>query len=239
MTKSPTPKVTAKKARTTHRKPNRKVAAEKASISHRKKAPNVADERVRDQHREAAVEVRNAQVSDAMSALSESNIVRQFGATQGQVSMRARAEKKAAQQIEDFHAQVPASMRALIERNVAQTHALYEHTASALVAAFENWEASLDAAGQGVVALNRKIIDIAGRNISTGFDLATRLVASNNLAEAFGVQTAFWRKQLSELRMQAEEVRVLLEKVTSNVVEPIKSQMTREIDEFLRRIKST
>src|SRR4026208_2005292 len=30
MTKSPTPKVTAKKARTTHRKPNRKVAAEKA-----------------------------------------------------------------------------------------------------------------------------------------------------------------------------------------------------------------
>jgi hypothetical protein len=239
MTKSPTPKVTAKKARTTHRKPNRKVAAEKASISHRKKAPNVADERVRDQHREAAVEVRNAQVSDAMSALSESNIVRQFGTTQVQVSMRARDEKNAAQQIEDFHAQVPASMRALIERNVAQTHAVYEHTASALVAAFENWEASLDAAGQGVVALNRKITDIAGRNISTGFDLATRLVASNNLAEAFGVQTAFWRKQLSELRMQAEEVRVLLEKVTSNVVEPIKSQLTREIDEFLRRIKST
>jgi hypothetical protein len=129
-------------------------------------------------------------------------------------------------------------MRALIERNVAQTHALYEQTASALVAAFENWEASLDAAGQGVIALNRKITDIAGRNISTGFDLATRLVASNNLAEAFGVQTAFWRKQLSELRMQAEEVRVLLEKVTCNVVEPIKSQMTREIDEFLRRIGS-
>jgi len=212
MTKSPTPKVTApkvtaKKARTTHRKPNRKVAVEKASPSHRKKAPNVADARVRDD-RKTAVEVRGAQVSG-------SNIVSKFGTTQ-----------------------VPASMRALIERNVAQTHALYEHTASALVAAFENWEASLDAAGQGVIALNRKITDIAGRNISTGFDLATRLVASNNLAEAFGVQTAFWRKQLSELRMQAEEVRVLLEKVTCNVVEPIKSQMTREIDEFLRRIGS-
>jgi hypothetical protein len=239
MTKSPTPKVTAKKARTTHRKPNRKVAAEKASTSHQKKAPNVVDARVRDNNRKTAVEVRDAQVSDAMSALSESNIVRQFGTTQVQVSMRARDEKNAAQQIEDFHAQVPASMRALIERNVAQTHALYEHTASAFVAAFENWEASLDAAGQGAVALNRKIIDIAGRNISTGFDLATRLVASNNLAEAFGLQTAFWRKQLSELRMQAEEVRVLIEKVTSNVVEPIKSQMTREIDEFLRRIRST
>ena len=237
MTKSPAPKATAKKARTTHRKPNRKVAAEKASTSHRKEAPNVADARVRDD-RKTAVESCGAQVSDALSALFESNIVRQFGTTQVQVSMRARDEKNAAQQIEDFHAQVPPSMRALIERNVAQTHALYEHTASALVAAFENWEASLDAAGQGVIALNRKITDIAGRNISTGFDLATRLVASNNLAEAFGVQTAFWRKQLSELRMQAEEVRVLLEKVTCNVVEPIKSQMTREIDEFLRRIGS-
>jgi hypothetical protein len=47
------------------------------------------------------------------------------------------------------------------------------------------------------------------------------------------------RKQLSELRMQAEEVRALLEKVTSNVVEPIKSQTTRDIDEFLTRIRST
>ena len=106
MTKSPTPKVTApkvtaKKARTTHRKPNRKVAVEKASPSHRKKAPNVADARVRDD-RKTAVEVRGAQVSG-------SNIVSKFGTTQVQVSMRARDEKNAAQQIEDFYAQVPAS----------------------------------------------------------------------------------------------------------------------------------
>ena len=44
---------------------------------------------------------------------------------------------------------------------------------------------------------------------------------------------------ISELRMQAEEVRALLEKVASNVVEPIKSQTTRDIDEFLTRIGST
>jgi hypothetical protein len=33
----------------------------------------------------------------------------------------------------------------------------------------------------------------------------------------FPVQAAFWRKQFGELRMQAEEVRVLLEKVTESV----------------------
>src|SRR6188474_1905184 len=113
MTKSPTPKVTAKKARTTHRKPNRKVAAEKASASHRKKASNVADARVRDDCK-TAVESCGAQVSDAMSALFESNIVRQFGTTQVSLNACAR-QKNGAQQIEDFHAQVPASMRALIE----------------------------------------------------------------------------------------------------------------------------
>jgi hypothetical protein len=42
----------------------------------------------------------------------------------------------------------------------------------------------------------------------------------------FPVQAAYWHKQLGELRMQAEEVRVLLEKVTESVAEPIKAQVT-------------
>jgi hypothetical protein len=44
------------------------------------------------------------------------------------------------------------------------------------------------------------------------------------------VQADYWRRQLGELSMQAEEVRVLLQKVTSSVVEPIKAQVTREIN---------
>ena len=40
------------------------------------------------------------------------------------------------------------------------------------------------------------------------------------------MQAAYWRKQFGELRMQAEEVRVLLEKVTDSVTEPIKVQVT-------------
>jgi hypothetical protein len=140
--------------------------------------------------------------------------------------MPTSAKGRVDHQIEEFHPQVPASMRALAEMNVAQTRAVYQRSANAFDAAFESWEDCLDAAGQGAVALNRKIMDIAERNISTGFDLATRLARAKNPVEAIEMQAAYWRKQFGELKMQAEEVRTLLERVTDSAAEPIKAQVT-------------
>jgi len=229
MTKSLSRKVvTKKKAQTASRKARHKVAAERASTSSRVKAPSVDEE----------VRINDPQVApDAMSA--PSTTVSRFGATEVQVSMHGLAAKSAPQQIEDFRAEVPASLRELVERTVAQTRSFYQQSADAFQEAFESWESSLDAAGQGAVALNHKIVDIADRNIRSSLDLATRLVACNDLAEAMELKAAYWRQQLSELRMQAEEVRVLIEKVTCNVTEPIKAQVTRDMDEFIRRLRST
>jgi hypothetical protein len=67
-------------------------------------------------------------------------------------------------------------------------------------------------------------MDIAERNISTGFDLATRLARAKNPVEAIEMQAAYWRKQFGELRMQAEEVRTLLERVTDSVRRPSRSR---------------
>ena len=103
----------------------------------------------------------------------------------------------------------------------------------------DTWEKSSDAAGQGVVALNRKIVDIAERNISAGFDLATKLAGAKNLAEVMELQAAYWRKQFGELKLQAEEVRALSTKVTADVAEPIKAQVARHIDESTRRSTSS
>ena len=107
-------------------------------------------------------------------------------------SSKAAAEKaretyrKAAAQFEDFagDTQVPEAMRALAEKNIAQTREIYERSKDALDAVLESWERSFDAVGQGAVALNRKVIDIAQRNINSGFDLAKSLAAAKNLAEA-------------------------------------------------------
>ena len=88
----------------------------------------------------------------------------------------------------------------------------------------------MDAAGQGAVALNRKIIDIAQRNINSGFDLARNLAAAKNLAEAMELHAAYWKKQFGALQSQAEEMRTLSSKVTADAAEPIKAQMTRGLD---------
>ena len=210
-----TSKVSAKKAHPTHRKPTSQVAAEKASNAHRKETPKVATETVRGTHRKVAAkfqEFRAPQKPHAMPAFAEGGL-NEFRATAVPASAKGRVDH----QIEELHTQVPASMRALAEMNVAQTRALYQRSANAFEAAFESWQDCLDAAGQGAVAFNRKIMDIAERNISTGFDLATRLARAKNPVEAIELQAAYWRKQFGELRMQAEEVRTLLERVTDSV----------------------
>ena len=82
---------------------------------------------------------------------------------------------------------MPESMRALAEKSVAQTRELYVHS---LEAVLESWERFVVAAGQGALALNRKAIDIARRNINSGFGLAERLAGAKNLAEAMELQAS-------------------------------------------------
>ena len=103
--------------------------------------------------------------------------------------------------------QVPDTLRALTERNVAQTREQYERSKNTLKAVLKSWEKSFGAAGQGAVALNSKIIDIAERNINTAFDLVMGLAGARNLAEVMELQAGYWRKLLGALQTQAEEGR--------------------------------
>lgn len=131
-------------------------------------------------------------------------------------------------QFEEFRDnQVPDSMRALTESGVAQTRELYERSKNVVQSVLESWHKSFGAAGQGAVAVNRKIFDIAERNISSSFDLVKDLAGAKNFAEAMELQTTYWRKQLDQWRAQAEEVRTLSTKITANVAEPMKAQGMR------------
>ena len=93
-------------------------------------------------------------------------------------------------------------------------------------------EKTFDAAGQGAVAFNRKIIDIAQRNVNSGFDLAKSLAGAKNLAEAMELQGAYWRKQFGALAAQAEEVRALSTKMAAAASEPLKEQVKRGVGEL-------
>ena len=99
---------------------------------------------------------------------------------------------------------------------------------STLVATLER---TFDAAGQGVVAFNRKIIDIAQRNVNSGFDLANSLAGAKNLAEIVELQAACWRKMFAALTSQAEEVPALSTKVVADAGEPLKGHLMNSVDE--------
>jgi phasin family protein len=81
------------------------------------------------------------------------------------------------------------------------------------------------------VALNRKIIDIARRNINSSFDLAKNLARAKNPVEAMEMQADHWREQLDRLTAQAEAMRTLSTQVAADVAKPTK----RGMDEFKRR----
>jgi len=130
-----------------------------------------------------------------------------------------------------FDTAIPEAMRAFAGTAVMQSREAYERAKTTLDAGIEAVERSYDAAGQAATALNRKIIDIAQRNVNSGFDLAKSLASAKNLAEVVELQGAYWRKQLEALMEQAEEVRELSVNASVDVAEPIKRHATHQAEQ--------
>ena len=129
-------------------------------------------------------------------------------------------------------AAVPETVRAMVEKAVDQSREVYDRSKDALDASVATFERTFDAAGQGAVAFNRKLIDIAQRNVNSGFDLAKSLAGAKNLSEMVEFQAAYWQKLLGALTSQAEEVRALSTKMAAAAGEPLKEQMKRRVDDL-------
>jgi hypothetical protein len=158
---------------------SRKARTAKSSSKRTRKnktAPKVVAENVRGAYRATARKVSAEKVRDTWNATA---LLEQFPGTQ-----------------------VPNTLRALAEQNVAHTRELYERSKNTLQAVLDSWQKSFGAAGQGAATLNRKLIDLAERNINTGFDLATGLAGARDFGEVMELQAAYWRKVLGELRTQ-------------------------------------
>jgi hypothetical protein len=154
-----------------------------------KTAPKVVAEKVRGAYRATARKVSAEGVRDAWNTA----LLEQFPGTQ-----------------------VPNTFRVLAERNVAHTRELYEGSKNTLQAVLESWQKSFGAAGQGAAALNRRLIDLADRNINTGFELATGLAGARNLAEVIELQAAYWSKLLGKFRThQAARTLPFISRVSS------------------------
>jgi phasin len=125
---------------------------------------------------------------------------------------------------------IPEGVRALAEKFAAQNRDTYDRCLDAFDTSVATFERSFEAAGQSATTFNRKIADIARRNVDVTFDLATSLAGVKHLADMVRLQADFWRKQFGVLAAQAEEVHALSTKVTTAAAEPIKSQTARDVD---------
>jgi len=119
---------------------------------------------------------------------------------------------------------IPEGVRDLAVKAVAHTREACDRSMDAFDASVAAFETCFVAAGKGATMFNRKIIDIARRDVDSSFDLATSLAGAKGLYDMVKLQAANWRKQVDALTAQAEEVRALSVEVTATAAAPIKAR---------------
>jgi hypothetical protein len=202
MSKSTTSKAGANKARDTRSKTGTKAAAKKARDTRSKTGTKDAAKKAGDTRSKKARDTGRTTTKVAAETARDTH-----RKTSAEVAVDGDKQRKIPTHIAEFGgAQVPASMRVIGERNVDQARELYERSKNTLEAVLDSWKHSFGAAGQGAVALNRRIIEIADRKTSDGFALATGLARAKNAAEVMQLHATYWRKQFAELGGQGEEV---------------------------------
>jgi len=144
-----------------------------------------------------------------------------------------QAEATMTKMFEGVDMAVPEAFRSIAEQTVTQSREAYEKAKDAMEETVGVLEKSIDQAGQGTVALNRKVIDITQSNLNTGFDYAKGLAGAKNVAELMELQTSFFRKQFETLASQAEDIRTLATKVATDTSTPIKDHVTQSIDKVV------
>lgn len=146
-----------------------------------------------------------------------------------------KAEAGVAEMFEGVDMAVPEAVRAMAEKTVAQSRDAYENAKGSMEEAVEVLEKSIDQAGQGAAAINRKVINNTQANLNTGFDLAKDLASAKNIAEIMELQSSFVRKQFEVLSAQAEEIRTLSTKVATDTTDPVKDHVSRSIDKAMSK----
>ena len=144
-----------------------------------------------------------------------------------------KLEKGVSELLEGVDMAVPEAVRAIAEQTVTQSREAYEAAKGSMEGAVEVLEKSIDQAGQGAAALNRKVIDNAQTNLNTSFDLAKDLAGAKNIAEIMELQSSFVRKQFEILAAQAEEIRTLSTKIATDTASPLKDHVSRSIDKAM------
>lgn len=128
--------------------------------------------------------------------------------------------------------ETPEAIRAHAEKTIIQLRESWSQARQAMEDATAAMEASIDQASKGSAELNSKVMEMAQRNMSAGFELARKLANARTHTEAMELQAGFMHEQLDAMKSQAEEIQKLSARIATDASQPLQQQVTRTVGRF-------
>ena len=125
--------------------------------------------------------------------------------------------------------EMPAAIRGLLERTGVEAKVNYEKMKIATDQMTDVVATSYSSAVKGGTDYGLKVIDMTRLNASAAFDLFGKLVAVKSPSEAIELSTAHARQQFDAVSTQSKELWALAQKVATDVIEPIKTGMSKAL----------
>jgi hypothetical protein len=120
---------------------------------------------------------------------------------------------------------VPVAAKATAAPRKAAAAEAAELPQHLLGSAVETIERSVNAAGQGSVAVNCKLLDFARANVMSGLDHVRDLATARTPLRVMRLQMEYWHDCLETLAKQAQELRALQADLIAGASEPLRRQI--------------
>jgi phasin len=129
--------------------------------------------------------------------------------------------------------EMPAALRELADRGVAQARENYQQMQAAAEETTAVLEQTYATAAAGVADYNRKLIELASASTQAALEFACGLIATKSLPEVVELSTEQTRKQFDLLTARNKELWALAERMATNCAEPIKQSMTKAFNKTI------
>jgi phasin len=122
---------------------------------------------------------------------------------------------------------VEQSVRAALEQGVVESRAAFTKVKASADEAANAFELSLNAAKEGVNAINAKALEAIRTNADAHFEFIKASIAVKSLFDLVALQSEFARKQFEAMTAQAKEISELAQKLMTDTIEPVKEQISK------------
>jgi len=139
--------------------------------------------------------------------------------------MDAEIESPALNPVIDFQDQI----RLVTEEGLEKSKLVYARSREVAEEATASLSASLKAVAQGVTDLNVKTVEAFQASADAQFAFVKALLSTKNLSDIFALQGEHIRQQIETLNAAAQDVSCLIQKVSTETVEPLKATLTKSL----------